>query len=137
MKAPLKDRRQKVRRVTDLMNTHQIESLLEASKLMNATLDLDQLLRLIMTLATQNLNAERSTLYLVDHENEEIWSKILLGEEMLHIRLPIGQGIAGHVARSGEVVNIENAYEDPRFYKGVDGVTGSRNHRGSSADQPE
>lgn len=40
------------------------------------------------------------------------------------MRLPIGQGIAGHVAMTGQLLNIRNAYEHPLFYPGVDKVTG-------------
>lgn len=40
------------------------------------------------------------------------------------MRIPIGQGIAGHVATSGTVLNIKNAYEHPLFYPGIDQLTG-------------
>ncbi|KOC66276.1 cGMP-dependent 3',5'-cyclic phosphodiesterase [Habropoda laboriosa] len=42
------------------------------------------------------------------------------------MRIPIGQGIAGHVATTGNVLNIRNAYEHPLFYRGIDEVTGFR-----------
>lgn len=42
------------------------------------------------------------------------------------MRIPIGQGIAGHVATTGKVLNIKNAYEHPLFYPGIDQITGFR-----------
>jgi len=41
-------------------------------------------------------------------------------------RFPIGTGIAGHVAKTGENLNIPDAYADPRFNRGVDKLTGYR-----------
>ncbi len=43
---------------------------------------------------------------------------------MVAIRLPIGKGLAGHVARTGEVVNITDAYSDPRFNPEIDRKSG-------------
>lgn len=101
-----------------------MHSLLEASQIMNGTLELDRLLTVIVDLVTKNLNAERSTLYLLDEEKGEIWSEVLQGEEWLKIRLPLGTGLAGHVAQTGETVKIEDAYKDSRFYKKIDETTG-------------
>ena len=56
------DRRYGFRREMDRLRYQQQQALLEATKLMNGTLDLDRLLELIMSLATKNLSAERSTL---------------------------------------------------------------------------
>ncbi|MFQ6673841.1 MAG: ATP-binding protein, partial [Fidelibacterota bacterium] len=79
---------------------------------------------LIVELVTENVHADRSTLYLMDEQERVIWSKVLQGEEWLEIRLPLGTGLAGYVAQTGETVNIEDAYQDPRFYKNVDEQTG-------------
>jgi len=72
----------------------------------------------------QNLHADRSTLFLVNPQRNEIWSKVLLGDESLEIRLPIGKGIAGLVAKTGQVINIADAYQDNRFNPEVDRQTG-------------
>lgn len=40
------------------------------------------------------------------------------------MRIPIGQGIAGHVATTGKLLNIQDAYSHPLFYRGIDEVTG-------------
>lgn len=103
-----------------------LRSLVEASKMLNSTLDLDQLLKLILQVATENTGADRGTIYLVDRRRHEIWSRVADGAEIVEIRLPLSQGLAGHVARTGEVVSLENVYEDPRFDQSTDLRTGYR-----------
>ncbi|MGH2567821.1 MAG: ATP-binding protein [Bacteroidota bacterium] len=113
--------------------THAIESrvvrmekLIEASKSINSTIDLDKLLGLILEAASKGLGADRGTVYLVDDLKGELWSKVAGGNKMAEIRLPVGKGIAGHVAKTGEVINIPDAYADARFNPDVDKATGYR-----------
>lgn len=103
---------------------HRLESLIEASKILNTTLDLDELLKVILDLATKNLEADRGTIYLLDDQRKELWSKVLKGKELVEIRLPLGTGIAGHVAETGKTVNLEDAWKDKRFFSGFDVRTG-------------
>jgi sigma-B regulation protein RsbU (phosphoserine phosphatase) len=105
---------------------NKLRFLVEASKALNSTLDLGELLGRILDVAKTQTGAERGTLFLVDEKTEEIWSLIAHGLEKQEIRLPIGRGIAGHVARTGEIVNIPDAYADPRFDPEVDKRTGFR-----------
>src|SRR5262249_18476799 len=56
----------------------------------------------------------------------ELWSKVAQGAGISEIRFPSTVGIAGHVATTGETVNIPEAYEDPRFNKEIDKKTGYR-----------
>ncbi len=58
-----------------------LEALINASKILNSTLNLDRLLTLILDLATKNLKAARGTIYLIDAERKELWSKGTEGEE--------------------------------------------------------
>ena len=102
------------------------EILLDVMKSFSAELDVDQLLRKIMARTSEVMNAERSTLFLVDRKTEEIWSKVAEGPGLVEIRIPIGRGIAGAVAASGESINITDAYRDPRFDRTVDEKTGYR-----------
>ncbi len=101
-----------------------LESLIEASKILNKTLDLDELLKVILDLTTTNLDADRGTIYLIDRERKELWSRVLKGKELVEIRLPLGTGIAGTVAETGETVNLEDAWRDKRFFSGFDVRTG-------------
>jgi K+-sensing histidine kinase KdpD len=103
-----------------------LQRLIEASKSINSTLLLDKLLGLILDSAIKSIDADRGTLYLVDDIKKELWSKVLQGDNMVEIRLPVGKGIAGHVAGSGEVINIPDAYSDPRFNPDIDKRTGYR-----------
>ncbi|HEY6951401.1 MAG TPA: GAF domain-containing SpoIIE family protein phosphatase [Bacteroidota bacterium] len=105
---------------------HRLESLIDASKHLNTTFDLDKLLSIILNLATKNLNAERGTIYLIDDKTKELWSKVVKGEGLVEIRLPIGTGISGTVAETGETINLKDASKDTRFYSGYDKRSGFR-----------
>lgn len=79
----------------------------------------------VVDLCSRATDAERSTVFLVDRERSELRSAVAqrLGQE---IRLPIGAGLAGHVAATGETINVPEAYADPRFDRSVDQRTGFR-----------
>lgn len=101
-----------------------LNMLIEASKIVNSAIDLDTLLGLILDVATRSIAADRGTLYLVDYKTQELWSKIAQGNGMIEIRLPMGKGLAGYVGRTGEVVNITDAYRDARFNPEIDRKSG-------------
>ncbi len=105
---------------------HRLESLIDASKHLNTTFNLEELLSIILHLATKNLDAERGTIYLTDEKTNELWSKVLKGEGLVEIRLPLGTGIAGTVAQTGETVNLKDASKDKRFFAGFDKRSGFR-----------
>jgi sigma-B regulation protein RsbU (phosphoserine phosphatase) len=98
----------------------ELSTIVEATKRLNSTLDLAELLNIILQLTTRHTGAERGTVFLVDRERGEIWSLVGLGLDQHEIRLPINRGIAGWVAEHGETVNLEDAYADPRFESEVD-----------------
>ncbi|MFZ2491204.1 MAG: GAF domain-containing SpoIIE family protein phosphatase [Thermoanaerobaculia bacterium] len=111
-----------------LSQTDEIErlrTLVEASKLINSSLDPEQLFEAILGVARAELGVDRGTLYFVDEARKEIWAKIA-GEFSGELRLPIGQGIAGTVAASGEPIVIHDAYDDPRFDRTADQRSGYR-----------
>jgi signal transduction histidine kinase/CRP-like cAMP-binding protein len=101
-----------------------LSMLIEASKIVNSAIDLDVLLGVILDVASRSIGADRGTLYLIDRKADELWSKVAQGDGMVEIRLPIGKGLAGFVARAGEVVNITDAYSDPRFNPEIDRKSG-------------
>ncbi|OLD68190.1 MAG: hypothetical protein AUI33_09830 [Ignavibacteria bacterium 13_1_40CM_2_61_4] len=103
-----------------------VHKLVEATKIVNSTLDTDRLLELILQTATTTVQADRGTLYLVDESKNELWSKVVQGSSTIEIRLPLGKGIAGYVAVSGETINIPDAYADRRFNPEVDRRSGYR-----------
>src|ERR1700723_3911714 len=91
------------------------KALREVGVALGATLDLDQLLDLILQKITEALEADRATLYLLDEGSDELVSRIAQGRDVRSIRLKIGHGIAGHVARTGKPLQVRDAYKDPRF----------------------
>jgi phosphoserine phosphatase RsbU/P len=93
----------------------QLSSIVEATKRLNSTLDLGELIHIILQIATRQTGAERGTVFLMDRERGEMWSLVGLGLDQHVIRFAAGRGIAGWVAREGTPVRLENAYEDARF----------------------
>jgi adenylate cyclase len=74
------------------------------------------------------LRADRVTLFLVDEERAELWSKVTRGEgeRAFDIRIPLATGLAGRVARTGVPVNTADARTDPDFNAEIDAKTGYR-----------
>lgn len=79
----------------------------------------------VVELCSQATDADRCTVYVVDRARSELRSAVAqrMGQQ---IRLPIGQGLAGHVAATGETINVPEAYADARFDRSVDQRTGYR-----------
>ena len=106
--------------------TRNLSLLLEVSNALASQVRLDELLATIISKTAQVLDAERATLFLYDPARDELWSKTADQLEIKEIRLPVGQGIAGDVARTRKVENIPDAYADPRFNREFDRKTGYR-----------
>jgi signal transduction histidine kinase len=101
-------------------------ALREVGTALGTTLDLDDLLELILGKVTELLEADRATLYLLDEAKDELISRIVVGGEVRSIRMKVGHGVAGLVAQRGEPMRIDDAYRDPRFEKEWDLLTGYR-----------
>jgi len=101
-----------------------LQGILEVAKAMGAERHLDRLLGLVVDEAARVAEADRCTLFLVDRERAELWSRVAHGAAT--IRIPLGAGIAGAAAASGAPVRIDDAYADPRFDREVDRATGYR-----------
>lgn len=106
------------------MSKDELEMILRAAEMVNSTIKIDELLRNIVDVATELTGADRGTLYLVDKEKNELWSLVLIGNNVKEIRLRIGEGLAGYVAKSGETLNIKDVQNDPRFNKDYDRSSG-------------
>jgi len=91
---------------------------------------LDQILENVMTISKQVMNADASSLLLIDEKTNELVYEVALGTvgEKLkkEFRLKMGQGIAGTVAQEGKPLLLEDAYTHPKFYRGHDEATGYR-----------
>ncbi|HEY1340945.1 MAG TPA: sigma-54-dependent Fis family transcriptional regulator [Bryobacteraceae bacterium] len=92
---------------------------------MNSERDLGALLDLIAHEATNLLDCDRASIFLLDRERNELWSKVALGSEEI-LRFDARLGIAGQAALTGNAINVGDAYGDPRFYDAIDGQTGYR-----------
>ena len=100
-----------------------LTSILDVAKAMSAERDLDLLLPLILFEATKVVEADRCSLFILDRERNELWSKVAQGSKS-EIRLPVGSGVAGQVAQTGAVINIPDAYADARFNRSFDSSSG-------------
>lgn len=103
-----------------------LSTVLEISKAMMAVRDLDELLNLIVEKASEILEAERASIFLVDHDTQELWSRVAQAAEVAEIRFPWNKGIAGSVVQHRNIINIKDAYQDPRFNPEIDKKTGYR-----------
>jgi len=103
-----------------------LRALQDISSALGSTLDLGELLDMILDRISELMEADRSTLYLLDEETDELWSKVVQGDEVHEIRLKPGEGLAGAVASTGRPLNIKDAYQDVRFDAAWDRETGYR-----------
>ena len=101
-----------------------MNSLLEVSKALGAEARLDSLLGVIVSKATEVMEAERSSIFIYDEANESLCLRVSEDLAQGQIRIPLGTGIAGHVARTREPLNVPDAYADPRFNPKFDRDTG-------------
>ena len=101
----------------------QLRTLTKLSAILNSTLDPKEVQKRAMEAATELMNAQVSSLLLVDEKNNELYFEVALGEkgaQVKEIRLKIGEGIAGWVAQHGEPLIVEDVQKDPRFAKKAD-----------------
>jgi diguanylate cyclase (GGDEF)-like protein len=110
----------------EAIGRERLQSLLTAGMRLAAERNLDNLQSLIVKEATAAMAADQGTLYLIDAEKQEMRAKCTPGRETGEVRFPLGVGIAGHVSRTGEFVNIPDPYQDARFDPGIDRMTGYR-----------
>ncbi len=102
----------------------EMDSIQHIGQALSSELNIERLLMVVIREVNTLMHAERGTFYIVDQEKGELWSKIAQNAEITEIRLKIGVGIAGHVAKTGEVINIPDAYKDERFNPAIDKKTG-------------
>ncbi len=101
-----------------------LERLLDITRQMAASTDVKQLLTTIINAAREVLDCERATIFLYDKHVHELCSSVATGIE--EIRFPADRGIAGSAATDRAVINVADAYNDPRFNPDIDRKTGFR-----------
>lgn len=102
----------------------ELSTLISVSTIINSTLDLKILLNEIMEVAAKLLRAETSTIFLIDQEKQELYFEVVTGKSKGNIsstiRIPMSEGIAGWVARTGQSLLVPDVSKDARFYNKVD-----------------
>jgi K+-sensing histidine kinase KdpD len=111
--------------VDEISQRYQV--LLGACTLINSNLDLDTLLVTITNQAMEIMNAEASSILLIDRNGNDLVFKVALGdaaEKLRGLQLKVGEGIAGWVALKGEALLIADVTKDKRFHAAIDAITG-------------
>jgi putative ABC transport system ATP-binding protein len=110
--------------------TQQAQRFLEATSLASDEAYqsmLERSLRIFTRRVGELLDAERASLFLVDHERQQLVLRVAQDvAEGVQVRIPLSSGIAGAAAVSGQPVRVDDAYADPRFNRAVDAETGFR-----------
>lgn len=102
------------------VNLGHLSSLLDASKALASPVDLDSQLEVILARARDVMEADASRIFEFDEQTASLWKREPAATGATPVRLPVGLGIAGHVARTGALVNVRDAQQDPRFDPRVD-----------------
>ena len=98
----------------------------DVAKTLTSSLDLDSILQTIMEKMAEYFRPDTWSLLMVDEEHNELYFAIAVGdaaEALKDVRLKVGEGIAGWVAKNGEQLIVPDVYTDPRFAKRIDEVT--------------
>lgn len=103
----------------------QLSKLLDVCRFMGKEKNLDRLLAYIAEQGRMAMSADRCSIFLLDEEQGEIWSKVMIGESDI-IRFPRGAGVAGKTIETGKAIVIHDAYNDPLFNPEIDRSTGYR-----------
>ncbi len=112
---------------TTRSDTDTLRALLQLQRDLALEVDLGRVLQHIARASCDLVDADRATIFVLDHARGEIFSRVMGGEGMSEIRLPLdGRSLAASVARTGEAIVIANAYEDPRFDAEIDARSGYR-----------
>ncbi len=106
----------------NLLTPAQMNHVLEVTRLLAVTTELDPLLRRIAEAAVSVLGAERASIFLHDADRDELVTTVAMGSKT--IRVPADRGIVGAAFGSGQVVHVPDAYADARFNRDVDRATG-------------
>ena len=107
-------------------NAQTLELLLEVGRLLSSKLEIGELLTSVLELSTRVVDAESASLLLLDEKTQELYFDVALGlgPEAAKVRLKLGQGIAGSVAKSRQPEIINAVRQDPRWSPAMDAQSG-------------
>ena len=103
-----------------------LKKLVEISIKLSSEKNVQNLVNLIVQYSLDFLNCERATVFLIDEPNQQLYSYSGIGINQKEIRFPISTGIAGYVAKTGEILLTDDPYNNPLFNKEFDQLTGFR-----------
>ena len=103
---------------------HRLSLLVDLASLLPREVDLDALLSAACARLAEALDAERASLWMIDAESGDLVTRVAVLPELPALRQPLGRGLAGHVARTGEVARVDDASSDARFDPSADKATG-------------
>src|SRR5688572_19368615 len=95
------------------ISAEQAKLVLDVSRMLAVTTDLDPLLQRIAESACALLSCERASIFLHDPASNELWTKVAL--QTSEIRVPAGAGIVGATFMSNQVLHVPEPYSDARF----------------------
>ena len=113
-----------LRNLPDNVRIERLEALVNASESLNRASGLDDILHVILDLVSEQLDCERSTVFLRDKRTDKLHARQMYGSEHIEILLDRGVGIAGYVAEKGESVLVNDVQCDTRFDSSTDSRTG-------------
>ena len=97
------------------LEIRRLRAFLNISRLMNAEMNHSKLIERINEEVRAYLEADRFTVFFHDSDTNELYSYIASGLKPGDLRIPSSQGVAGYVFKTGKMICIENAYDDPHF----------------------
>ncbi|MBC7782663.1 MAG: SpoIIE family protein phosphatase [Burkholderiales bacterium] len=113
-----------MRRMTPAVTTEQLHQLLDLSRKLAVTIDLESLFPQLAEITCKLVGCARASVFFFDPATNELWTQVAIGSPT--IRLPRGKGLAGHVFETGQSLLTPDAYADLRFNHETDAVTGFR-----------
>ena len=96
-------------------NDQRFELLADLGAMIAGEVELDDMLATFAARVARALGADRATLWLIDAATGDIRSRVATLPELAELRVPAGRGLVGHVAATGELVNVRDAASDPRW----------------------
>jgi CheY-like chemotaxis protein len=121
------EEQEKMAEIYQSLDSKKLGLAIEMSSIVNSTLDLSEVLTLVLRYADRLLNSVASTLMLLDENTGELVFSIPTGpktDKLRELRISAEKGIAGWVAKRGKPVWVSDVREDPRFYPDVDMIFG-------------
>lgn len=106
--------------------TQELHIFHDVAKALTSSLDLDSILQTILEKMASYFQPDTWSLLMVDEQKMELYFAIAVGtasDALKHVRLKVGEGIAGHVAKFGEKLVVPDVRRDQRFAKRIDDIT--------------